>query len=101
MHEGIEISNSTGTPIVAPADGLVTTIGTDPEHGQMVVLSHGHRTVTRYGHLEEVEVEMGQRIRRGQRIGRMGSTGLSMGPVLYYEVRVNGIPINPTTYLYD
>jgi murein DD-endopeptidase MepM/ murein hydrolase activator NlpD len=101
MHEGIEISNSTGTSIVASADGLVTTIGTDPDHGRMVVLSHGHRIVTRYGHLEEVEVEMGQRVRKGHRIGKMGSTGLSIGPVLYYEVRVNGIPTNPTSYLYD
>jgi murein DD-endopeptidase MepM/ murein hydrolase activator NlpD len=101
MQEGVEVCNATGTPIVAPADGLVTTIGTDPDHGRMVVLSHGYRTVTRYGHLEEVEVEIGQRVRRGQRIGRMGSTGLSMGPLLYYEVRVDGIPIDPTHYLYD
>lgn len=101
MHEGIEISNSLGTPILAPAVGLVTTVGTDPNHGKMVVLSHGHGVVTRYGHLSEVDVKIGQNVRRGQRIGKMGNTGRSVGPRLYYEVRVNGVPIDPRSYLYN
>jgi len=101
MHEGIDISNSLGTPIIAPADGLITTIGTDPDHGRMVVLSHGHGIVTRYGHLDEIEVKIGQKVRRGQMIGKMGNTGYSIGPHLYYEVRVNGIPTDPRRYLYD
>lgn len=100
MHEGIEISNSLDTPIVAPADGLVTTIGSDPDHGKMVVLSHGHGIVTRYGHLSQVDVEIGQKVGRGQTIGKMGNTGRSIGPHLYYEVRVNGIPIDPRNFLY-
>jgi len=101
MHEGIEISNSLDTPIVAPADGLVTTVGTDLDQGRMVVLSHGHRIVTRYGHLGQVDVKIGQKVRRGQAIGKMGNTGRSIGPHLYYEVRVNGIPIDPRNYLYN
>jgi murein DD-endopeptidase MepM/ murein hydrolase activator NlpD len=99
MHEGVEISNSLGTPIVASGDGLVVTVGTDPHQGKMVVLSHGHGIVTRYGHLGEIRVEIGQSVRRGQVIGEMGNTGYSIGPHLYYEVRVNGIPTNPKNYL--
>jgi len=101
MHEGIRISNSLGTSIVAPADGLVTTVGSDPEHGRMVVLSHGHGIVTRYGHLGQVDVEIGQKVQRGQPIGKVGNTGHSIGPHLYYEVRVSGIPIDPRHYLYN
>lgn len=101
LHEGVEISNSSGTPVVAPADGLVTTIGTDPTYGKMIVMSHGHGVVTRYGHLGEIHVTPGERIQRGRVIGKMGSTGHSIGPHLYYEVRVNGIPTDPRNYLYN
>ncbi|NIO04240.1 MAG: peptidoglycan DD-metalloendopeptidase family protein [Proteobacteria bacterium] len=99
MYEGIEISNSLDAPIVAPADGLVTTAGTDPEHGRMVVLSHGHGITTRYGNLARMDVTIGQKVRKGEVIGRMGNTGRSIGPHLYYEVRVKGIPTNPRNYL--
>jgi murein DD-endopeptidase MepM/ murein hydrolase activator NlpD len=95
MYHGVEISNSMGTPVIAPAAGLVTTIGTDPDYGKMVVLSHGHAIVTRYGHLGQFDVTLGQRVEKGQIIGRMGNTGRSVGPHLYYEVRVNGVPIDP------
>ena len=101
LHEGVEISNSSGTPVVAPADGLVTTIGTDPTYGKMIVMSHGHGVVTRYGHLGGVDVTLGEKIQRGRVIGKMGSTGHSIGPHLYYEVRVNGIPTDPRNYLYN
>jgi murein DD-endopeptidase MepM/ murein hydrolase activator NlpD len=99
LHEGVEVSNSTGTSVVAPADGLVTTIGSDPTHGKMIVISHGYGVVTRYGHLGEVNVNLGEDVRRGQVIGKIGSTGHSIGPHLYYEVRVNGIPADPGNYL--
>ncbi len=101
MHEGIEISNSLGTPVVAPTDGLVAAVGTDPDHGKMVVLSHGHGIVTRYGHLGEVDVEVGQKVRMGQAIGKMGNSGFSIGPHLYYEVRVNGVPTDPRNYFHN
>jgi murein DD-endopeptidase MepM/ murein hydrolase activator NlpD len=101
MHEGIEIFNSLGTPIVAPADGIVTTVGTDPHHGKMVVLSHGHGVVTRFGHLGDVDVKPGQEVEKGQRIGKMGDTGRSIGPHLYYEVKIDGIPTDPRKYLYN
>jgi len=99
MHEGIEISNSLGAPIVASADGLVTTVGTDPEHGRMLVLSHGHGITTRYGNLSQMGVTVGQKVRKGQLIGKIGNTGRSIGPHLYYEVRAEGMPINPRHYL--
>ncbi|MBW2057368.1 MAG: peptidoglycan DD-metalloendopeptidase family protein [Deltaproteobacteria bacterium] len=99
MHQGLEISNSLHTPVVASASGLVTTVGTDPDHGKMVVLSHGHGIITRYGHLDEVEVKIGQNVRRGEVIGKMGTTGRCTGPQLYYEVRVNGIPLDPRDFL--
>jgi murein DD-endopeptidase MepM/ murein hydrolase activator NlpD len=101
MHEGIEISNSLGAPVIAPADGLVTVTGSDSDHGRMLVLSHGHGIVTRYGNLDQMDVKIGQKIRRGQTIGRIGDRGRSVGPHLYYEVRVNGIPINPRNFLYN
>ncbi len=99
IHEGIEISNSLGTSVIAPADGLVTTVGSDPDHGRMIVLSHGHGIVTRYGGVEQMDVKIGQKVQRGQMIGKMGGTSHSVGPHLYYEVRVNGIPINPRKFL--
>lgn len=101
MYQGLEISNSLDTPVVAPACGLVTTVGTDSEHGKMVVLSHGHRVVTRYGHLGRVDVQIGQKVERGQIVGKMGTTGRSTGPHLYYEVRVNGVPVDPRSFLYN
>jgi murein DD-endopeptidase MepM/ murein hydrolase activator NlpD len=101
MHEGIEISNSLGTPILAPAYGLVTTIGTDPDHGKMVVLSHGRGIVTRYGHLGHIDVDIGQKVNKGERIGMMGNTGQAIGPHLYYEVRVSGMSIDPKSFLTD
>jgi murein DD-endopeptidase MepM/ murein hydrolase activator NlpD len=101
IHQGLEISNSSGTPVVAAAAGLVATLGTDPDHGKMIVLSHGHGIVTRYGHLSEIDVEIGQRVERGQEIGKMGNTGRSLGPQVYYEVRANGVPIDPKRFLQD
>ena len=99
MHEGLDISNKVGTLIVAPADGLVSDIGNDAAHGRVLVISHGFGMTSRYSHLNRVFVKAGQRVRRGDRIAEVGTSGKTTGPHLHYEVRVNGIPVNPMRYI--
>ena len=99
MHEGVDISNRTGTPIMAPADGLVTNIGREWGFGKILVVSHGFGFSTRYGHLDKINVKIGQKVKRGEKVAEMGNTGRSTGPHLHYEVRVNGVPVNPMKYI--
>lgn len=99
MHEGIDISNQLGTPVVAPANGFVSDIGNDWVHGKFVILSHGFGMTTRYSHLNKVLVKPGQRVKRGEKIAEIGTTGKTTGPHLHYEVRLNGIPVNPMRYI--
>ena len=100
FHPGIDIANDMGTPIVATADGTVTTAGWNAGgYGNMVDIDHGNGIMTRYGHAMQVVVVPGQHVRRGQVIAYMGSTGFSTGPHVHYEVRVNGTPVNPVGYL--
>ena len=101
FHAGIDISNKTGTPIVAPADGVVTYAGRRGSFGKMVMINHGHGLVTRYGHLSKFEVKVGQKVKRGQKIARVGNTGRSSGPHLHYEVLMSGVPTNPRYYILD
>jgi murein DD-endopeptidase MepM/ murein hydrolase activator NlpD len=98
MHEGVDISNRVGTPVVASADGIVSDIGNDLVHGRIVVISHGFGMTTRYSHLDKALVKIGQRVKRGDKIAGVGTTGKTTGPHLHYEVRINGIPANPTRY---
>lgn len=98
-HEGIDISNRVGTPIIAPAEGVVTNIGREWGFGKILVISHGFGFTTRYAHLDRINVKIGQKIKRGHEIAQMGSTGRSTGPHLHYEVRVNGVPVNPLKYI--
>ena len=99
MHEGIDISNRTGTLVVAPADGIISDIGNDLVYGKIVVISHGFGTNTRYGHLNKVLVKVGQNVKRGDKIAEVGMSGKTTGPHLHYEVRLNGIPANPMRYI--
>jgi murein DD-endopeptidase MepM/ murein hydrolase activator NlpD len=99
FHTGLDISGSLGLPIVAAADGTVTVSGWDGGYGISVVISHGNGISTRYGHLSATEVEVGQSVKKGQTIARMGSTGRSTGTHLHYEVIVNGVQVNPINYL--
>jgi len=100
FHPGMDIANDFGTPIVATADGVVTTAGWNSGgYGNMVDIDHGNGIMTRYGHAQQVVVQAGQRVRRGQVIAYMGSTGFSTGPHVHYEVRVNGQLVNPVNYL--
>jgi murein DD-endopeptidase MepM/ murein hydrolase activator NlpD len=99
MHPGMDFHASVGEPIHATAAGRVTKAGWDGGYGQMVEIDHGEGLVTRYGHMSEVGVTVGQHVRAGQVIGRVGSTGRSTGPHLHYEVRVNGEAVNPEKFL--
>ena len=100
FHQGIDIAAEMGTPIVATADGVVTIAGWNAGgYGNMVDIDHGSGVSTRYGHASAVVVTPGQRVRRGQIIAYVGSTGHSTGPHLHYEVRLSGQPVNPTSYL--
>lgn len=99
MHEGIDISNRIGTLVVSPADGIVSDVGNDWVNGKVLVISHGFGLVTRYSHLNKVFVKVGQKVKRGDKIAEIGVTGKTTGPHLHYEVRLNGIPVNPTRYI--
>jgi len=98
-HRGVDISAPVGTPVVAPTDGIVSFAGRESEYGRLICLDHGHGYSTMFGHLKELLVQPGQRIRKGQIIGTVGLSGNSTGPHLHYEVRLNGNPVNPAHYL--
>ncbi len=98
-HQGVDIAVPRGTPVYAPAEGVVTYAGWKGDYGKMVELDHGTGYTTRYGHLSQIDVEIGDRVIKGQIIGEVGSTGRSTGPHLHYEVRFNGTPVDPVDYL--
>jgi murein DD-endopeptidase MepM/ murein hydrolase activator NlpD len=103
MHTGLDISRSTGTPIVAADGGQVFFAGWRGGYGKAVILNHGSKgsqnLATLYGHMSSIAVGSGQTVNKGQVIGYVGSTGHSTGPHLHFEVRVNGSPVNPLSYL--
>jgi murein DD-endopeptidase MepM/ murein hydrolase activator NlpD len=99
MHAGVDIPGSHATQIVATADAIVGRTGWIGGYGNMIELEHGKGIQTRYGHLSSIMVSPGTRIKRGQVIGLMGSTGRSTGTHLHYEVRIDGRPVNPTPFL--
>ena len=99
-HTGLDIANSTGTPIVAAASGRVTFSGYKGSYGNMIVISHGNGVQTYYGHCSKLYVSAGAQVSQGQTIGSVGSTGNSTGPHLHLEVRVNGVAYNPQNYVY-
>ena len=99
MHKGLDIANHKGTPILATADGVVTCSRRKGLLGKTVVIDHGHGFVTRYAHLSKMLVKKGQTVKRGDIIAHMGNTGKSTGPHLHYEVRLNGVQVNPQKYI--
>jgi murein DD-endopeptidase MepM/ murein hydrolase activator NlpD len=99
MHEGIDISNRVGTVVAAPADGIISDMGSDLAHGRILVISHGLGMTSRFGHLDKVFVKVGQQVKRGDKVAEVGMTGRTTGPHLHYEVRLNGIPVNPVRYI--
>ena len=99
MHAGVDIRGPVGTPIYATADGFVGRAQRAGGYGNLVELDHGKGLQTRYGHLSKILVNPGDRVRRGQLIGLMGSTGRSTGSHLHYEVRMDGSAVNPVPFL--
>ena len=99
FHEGMDIAAQTGTPVVAPADGVVIKAGFSTGYGNMVEISHGYGLKTIFGHNSRLNVKAGQRVKRGDVISYVGDTGSSTGPHLHYEVRSNGLPVNPVKYM--
>lgn len=99
-HMGIDLAGPSGTPIYATADGVVSASGyNNGGYGNLIKLDHGRGVETRYGHLSALLVAAGQRVTRGQLIGRMGSTGRSTGSHLHYEVRIEGKAVNPIPFM--
>jgi murein DD-endopeptidase MepM/ murein hydrolase activator NlpD len=101
FHYGLDIVATRGNPVVAPADGFVAEISRSGQFGNSIVLSHGGGLTTLYGHLSKISVVSGQKVKRGDVIGNVGNTGKSIGPHLHYEVRINGKPVNPYTYILE
>jgi murein DD-endopeptidase MepM/ murein hydrolase activator NlpD len=99
FHAGIDISSPKGSRIVAPASGTVVRVGWDRGYGRVVEIAHGFGVRTLFAHLEAPRVTEGQRVRRGDLVGLVGSTGRSTGPHLHYEVQVAGKPVNPLDYV--
>ena len=102
MHKGLDFSAPTGTKIYATGDGVIKKVKRARwGYGTHVVIDHGYGYTTLYGHMSRASVKKGQRVKRGQQIGLVGSTGKSTGPHLHYEVAKNGVQVNPIGYFYN
>jgi murein DD-endopeptidase MepM/ murein hydrolase activator NlpD len=99
FHSGVDISTSYGTPVIAPADGVVDFADFWSGYGRMIEIEHAQGITTRYGHLASFAVRPGQSVRRGQVIGYVGLSGRSTGPHLHYEVWLHDNPVNPYHFL--
>ncbi|TXH12810.1 MAG: M23 family peptidase [Gammaproteobacteria bacterium] len=99
MHEGIDFNAVPGTPVVAAAEGVVLSAVYHPEFGNVIDVDHGDGLVTRYAHLSRMDAQAGALVKRGERIGAVGSTGRSTGPHLHFEVRMLGVAQNPAHFL--
>lgn len=99
FHQGIDIAAQKGTPVRASARGKVIGVGKHPRLGNYVKIEHENGVTSQYGHLKQAAVRGGQAVRRGQVIGKVGSTGRSTGPHLDYSIRIDGKPIDPLTRL--
>ncbi len=99
MHEGQDFAGSYGSAILATADGVVTYAGWENGYGRLIKVQHAFGIETRYGHLSNIRVNVGERVSRGERIGDMGNTGRSTGTHLHYEIRIGGNAINPMKYI--
>lgn len=101
MHYGLDFAAAPGTPVVAPADGVVSYVGYEGGYGKIVAIDHGYGVRTRFAHNSQIYVELGQKVQRRDVIAAVGSTGRSSGPHCHYEVRVNDIPVDPINYILD
>lgn len=98
-HKGIDLAGPTGTPIHASANGIVSRADWFSTYGLYVSIEHGGEIQTRYAHMSRLNVAKGQRVRKGEIIGFIGSTGRSTGPHLHYEVRISRVAVNPIPYM--
>jgi murein DD-endopeptidase MepM/ murein hydrolase activator NlpD len=101
MHSGLDFTAPQGTPIYATGDGIVTTAGLGTGTGNHVVINHGYGYETIYMHMVRVKARDGQRVKRGEIIGWVGSTGASTGPHCHYEVHINGTPVDPVYFFFN
>lgn len=101
MHKGLDIAAPEGTPVSAPADGVVSHIGYENNLGKVLTIDHGYGLKTRFAHNSQIFVETGQKVSRKDVVAAVGNTGRSQGPHLYYEVRVHGVPVDPLSYIVD
>jgi murein DD-endopeptidase MepM/ murein hydrolase activator NlpD len=99
MHEGTDMAAPYGTPVYATADGVVVHAGWQGAYGRLIKIRHEFGIETRFAHLSQIRVKVGQRVSRGDRIGDMGNSGRSTGTHLHYEIRVNGKAMNPMKYI--
>ncbi len=99
FHNALDIANRTGTPIIAPADGKVTFAGRRWLLGNVIEINHGHGFVTRFAHCKEFKKKKGEKVKRGETIALMGNSGRSTGPHVHYQIRLNGVPVNPEKYI--
>lgn len=100
-HDGMDFAAPTGTPVYATGDGTVTLAGWNNAYGNCIDINHGYSYTTRFAHLSEILVHPGQRVKRGDLIGKVGNTGKSTGSHLHYEVRLKGVPQNPVNYYFQ
>lgn len=100
FHEGLDFAAAHGTKVFATADGVIKSAGRVTGYGNTIDIDHGYNYLTRYAHLSRILVEEGKKVRRGDLIGEVGSTGKSTGPHLHYEVRFKGEPQNPVNYYF-
>ncbi len=99
FHSGLDISSRRGTPIIAPAEGKVVSVGKDRYIGKFIKITHSDNLTTLYGHLMELKVKKGQPVKRGDVIGLMGNTGLSTGHHLHYQVQKDNKSVDPKQYI--
>lgn len=98
-HAGLDIATNHGTAVKATADGIVMFAGVHGGYGNVVMIDHGYGITTRYGHMSQIDVTVGQHVTRGKQIGAVGSTGRSTAPHCHYEVRLHDRPVNPLSYI--
>jgi len=101
MHNGLDFAAKTGTPIYATGDGTVKQAEFNSGYGNVVVIKHGNGYESLYAHMSRIKARKGKKVKRGDLIGYVGSTGLSTGPHLHYEIHKNGKPVDPIMYFYD
>lgn len=101
LHAGLDIAAAPGSPVYAPADGVIVFASYDESYGKLITVDYGYGVTTRFGHLSQIYVQAGQRVSKWDVVGAVGNTGRSTGPHLHYEVRINGTAVDPVNYVLD